>query len=227
MPEKIPRKTEQNLQSGISRREFLKDAGLIVGGATVGSMALVNACQGTTKTVTQTSTKTITVTSSSPVITGMAETSTIGLYKLNVNNQDYWVQLETDWSLAFVLRNKLSLFSVKEGCSIGECGTCTVLIDGVNVYSCMTLAIECEGKKITTVEGLSNGITLHPIQKSFVDNYGFQCGYCTSGMMLAAKVLLDANPKPTRDDVRTALAGHICICTGYKNIIDAVTKVGG
>jgi carbon-monoxide dehydrogenase small subunit len=89
------------------------------------------------------------------------------------------------------------------------------------------LAVDAVGKKIFTAEGLSDGITLHPIQKSFVDNYGFQCGYCTSGMMLAAKVLLEANPKPTRDDVRQALSGHICVCTGYKKIIDSVVKVGG
>jgi len=219
-------KERENETLGLSRREFLKDAGLIVGGATVGSMAFMSACGGTAeKTATQTVTKT--VISTGPATTGVAETATLGLYKLNVNGNDYWVQLETDWSLVFVLRNKLSMFSVKEGCSLGECGSCTVLVDGVPMYSCLMLAVEAQGKKITTVEGLSNGITLSKIQQSFVDNYGFQCGYCTPGMMLAAKALLDANPKPTQDDVRQALAGHICICTGYTKILDSVVKAGG
>jgi carbon-monoxide dehydrogenase small subunit len=239
MSEKAKEKKEH---SGISRREFLKDAGLIAGGTVIGNTILLSACKGgeTTKTETVTTTlpgQTVTTTTTLPGTGAATITATIteqptaevieGAVTLNVNGEEHLLKVEPDWSLAFVLRNKLDLFSVKEGCNMGECGACTVLMDGVPIYSCLILAVEAVGKKISTLEGLSDGITLHPIQQSFVDNYGYQCGYCTPGMIMATKALLDANPSPTRDEVRQALAGHVCICTGYTKIVDSVVKAGG
>ncbi len=230
---------EEKKNEGLSRREFLKDAGLLVGGAAVGSMALFAACEGGKETtITKTATKYVCpidgqeFTSFDALKAHFASAhpasavTVTDMTLLDVNGTQYWLKLESDWSLSFVLRNKLGLFGLKEGCNMGECGTCTILVDGVNVYSCLLLAIEASGKKILTVEGISDGINLHPLQKSFMNNAGFQCGYCTSGMILASKALLDKKPNPSRDEVRQALAGHLCNCGNYKKIVDSVVKVG-
>jgi len=232
MSTKTPKRIE-----GLSRREFIKDAGLFISGATLASVTLLESCGGTTSTITVTkyicpldgqefSSLADFNSHTASVHPGSSPATTADMSLLDVNNTEYWLKLEPDWSLSFVLRNKLGLFSVKEGCNMGECGTCTVLIDGVPIYSCLTLAIEVDGKKIQTVEGLSDGTNLSPIQKSFVVNAGFQCGYCTSGMMMAAKALLAKNSSPSRDEVRHALSGHLCNCGNYKKIIDSVVKVG-
>jgi aerobic-type carbon monoxide dehydrogenase small subunit (CoxS/CutS family) len=126
-------------------------------------------------------------------------------------------------TLANVLRDKLGLFGTKVACEMGQCGACTVLIDDVPTFSCLNLAIECSGKKITTVEGLSNGIVLSPIQQKFYVNDAFQCGYCTGGFIMAAQGLINVNARPTADDVRLAISGHICVCGNYKKVVDAIT----
>jgi carbon-monoxide dehydrogenase small subunit len=148
-----------------------------------------------------------------------------GLVALNVNGQNYMHKVDLDWSLAHVLREVLGLTGTKIGCDRGSCGTCTVIMDGKTVYSCMVLAVEANGKDILTIEGLSDGITLHPIQQAFVDGSASQCGYCIPGYIMAAKVLLDKNSNPSRDDAREALSGHFCPCGNTKKILDAVLSV--
>lgn len=147
---------------------------------------------------------------------------TEGLIKLNVNECTYELKVKSNWTLAFILREKLGLTGTKIGCDRGSCGTCTVIVDGKSIYSCMMLAVDADGRNIVTIEGLSDGIMLHPVQQAFVDNDASQCGYCTPGFIMSAKALLDRNPNPTRDEVREALSGHICICGHTKKIVDAV-----
>jgi carbon-monoxide dehydrogenase small subunit len=125
-------------------------------------------------------------------------------------------------TLADVLRNQLDLTGTKEACRCGECGSCTVLVDGKPVLSCSTLAIAVRDKEILTIEGLADGAQLHPLQQAFIDQGAIQCGFCTPGMILMAKALLDENPAPTREEVKEGLGGNLCRCTGYVKIIDAV-----
>jgi carbon-monoxide dehydrogenase small subunit len=143
---------------------------------------------------------------------------------LNVNNQEYEVKIRPTDTLADVLREQLGLTGIKIMCNEGECGSCTVLIEGKPVLSCMTLAIACENKKIFTIEGMADPRSgnLHPIQQAFVNKSGMQCGVCTPGMILSAKALLDANPNPTEDEVRNALSGNICRCGNYPRITECV-----
>ncbi|MGI6328724.1 MAG: (2Fe-2S)-binding protein [Dethiobacteria bacterium] len=145
------------------------------------------------------------------------------LIELNINGRVYEVPVEPRDLLVDVVRKKVGLTGTKKGCGQGDCGACTVLIDGKAVLSCLTLAITCQGKKITTIEGLaaSDG-QLHPIQQSFVDHGAVQCGFCTSGMILSSKALLDSNPNPSKEEIKRALAGNLCRCTGYKKIVEAV-----
>jgi len=121
-----------------------------------------------------------------------------------------------------VLREEMGLTGTKHGCELGECGTCTVLVDGQPVLSCLALPIELEGREVTTVEGMAAGGRLHPLQQAFAELGAAQCGYCTPGILLTARALLAENPKPTRQEIRTALAGNLCRCTGYTKILDAV-----
>jgi len=139
-----------------------------------------------------------------------------------VNGKPYEMAIEPHMLLVEVLRDELGLTGTKCSCGIGHCGACTVLIDGIPALSCLTLASTARGKNITTIEGLAEGITLHPIQKAFIDYGAIQCGYCTPGMILSAKALLDRNPSPTREQVKQALSGNLCRCTGYVKIVDAV-----
>ena len=142
---------------------------------------------------------------------------------LEVNGEKERVHIEPWWNLARVLRQELGLIGVKAGCEEGDCGTCTVLVDGKAVKSCLMLAMKARGKAITTIEGLQKGDgRLHPIQQAFIDHFASQCGYCTPGMILAAKALLDMNPRPTEDEVKRWLSGNLCRCTGYVKIIEAV-----
>jgi carbon-monoxide dehydrogenase small subunit len=139
-----------------------------------------------------------------------------------VNEKHYELAIEPHMLLVEVLRDELGLTGTKHSCGIGSCGACTVLIDGRPTLSCLTLALTVRGKDITTIEGLAQGTTLHPIQKAFVEHGAIQCGYCTPGMILSAKALLDKNLNPTDKEVKHALSGNLCRCTGYIKIIDAV-----
>ena len=142
---------------------------------------------------------------------------------LYINGDKYTVAVEPWRTLAEVLREDLNLIGTKIGCETGDCGACTVLINGKSVTSCLSLAVESDGKEITTIEGLSTGADLHPIQEAFVEQGAIQCGYCTPGMILSAKHLLDKNPEPTELQIRQSLSGNLCRCTGYNRIIKAVT----
>jgi carbon-monoxide dehydrogenase small subunit len=139
-----------------------------------------------------------------------------------VNGGLYEILIEPQTTLIEVLRNELGLTGTKYSCGVGECGSCTVLIDNQPILSCCTLAITVREKNILTIEGLAEGTTLHPIQKAFIDHGAVQCGYCTLGMILSAKALLDKNPNPTEEEVKEGLAGNLCRCTGYVKIFDAV-----
>jgi len=141
---------------------------------------------------------------------------------LTVNGENRDVLVPVHKTLLEVLREDLDLTGTKHGCELGECGTCTVLVDGEPVLSCLALPIECQGRQIKTVEGMAEGGRLHPLQQAFAELGAAQCGYCTPGILLTAEVLLDENPTPTRDEVRVALAGNLCRCTGYTKILDAV-----
>lgn len=139
-----------------------------------------------------------------------------------VNGNDYEVIIEPHMLLIDVLRDSLGFTGTKYACGAGDCGACTVLIDGKPAFSCLTLAVTARGKSILTIEGLAKGSELHPIQKAFVEKGAIQCGFCTPGMVLSAKAMLDENPAPTRDEIKTGLAGNLCRCTGYVKIVDAV-----
>lgn len=273
--DKIPKETGE-----ITRREFLKDAGLVVGGAAIGSTVLLAACGGETETVTATetvtttapgATSTVTTTAPGETVTSTAtetawstttttatttdtnyvcpycgatfdslselkahcqaehpaETAVEGLSTLTVNGKQYSLNIEPNWSLMYVLREKLGLVGTKNGCDRGECGTCAVIMDGKSVFSCMVLAIEAVGHDILTIEGLSDGITLHPMQQAFVNEDAIQCGYCVPGFILCAKALLDENPNPTFDEIREGLSGHICTCGNDKKMVEAVLAAKG
>ena len=146
---------------------------------------------------------------------------------LNVNGDPYTVAVYPWQTLNEVLREEINLTGVKLGCGSGDCGACTVMVDGRAVSSCLTLAIEMVGKKIMTVEGLApSGEELHPIQEAFVEKGAIQCGFCTCGMEMSALDLLNKNPSPTDNEIREALAGNLCRCTGYKKIVEAVSAAG-
>jgi carbon-monoxide dehydrogenase small subunit len=139
-----------------------------------------------------------------------------------VNGEELEASFAPYKTLLEVLREDLDLTGTKHGCELGECGACAVLVDGEPQLSCLLLAVECEGRSVQTVEGLANGTTLHPLQAAFADHGGSQCGYCTPGMLMTAKGLLDKEPQPSRERIREAIAGNICRCTGYNQIVEAI-----
>lgn len=141
---------------------------------------------------------------------------------LNVNGERHELLAEPNRSLTQVLREDLELTGVKHGCDEGECGACAVLFDGVPVNSCLVLAAQAQGHEIITIEGLADGNKLHPVQQAFVEHGAVQCGFCTPGMVLSAKALLDRKKRPTEREIRTAISGNLCRCTGYEKIVDAV-----
>jgi carbon-monoxide dehydrogenase small subunit len=142
--------------------------------------------------------------------------------RMRVNGKDYSVEVPSQRLLIDCLRYDLGLTGTKEGCSVGVCGACTVLIDGEMVSACLALAVFADGQEITTVEGLAQDGKLHPVQQAFIDFGGFQCGICTPGMVMAAKALLDANPNPTEADIKDWMMGNLCRCTGYYKIIESI-----
>lgn len=146
--------------------------------------------------------------------------------KLSVNRRLYTIEVQPQWTLLFVLRDKLGLTGTKQVCGSGECGNCTVLIDGEPVLSCLTLAVESQGKEIMTIEGLAAEGRLHPIQQAFLDHHAISCGHCTPAMVLTAYALLKSNPSPSHEEIRKAISGVLCRCTGYVKIVEAIAAAG-
>jgi carbon-monoxide dehydrogenase small subunit len=144
---------------------------------------------------------------------------------LNINGDTYEVLVSPNQTLLEVLRDQLGLMGTKRGCDLGVCGTCTVLVDGEAYLSCVTLAIDAVGREITTIEGLSHEGDLHPLQSAFIERGAIQCGFCTPGMILTAKAILDEEGKPTEETIKEKMAGNLCRCTGYKKIVEAVLSV--
>ena len=144
---------------------------------------------------------------------------------LNVNGEEHEIEIEPNRLLLHALRDDVGLTGTKEGCSIGVCGACSVLVDGRLVSSCLTLAVACAGKTITTIEGLAVDGTLHPLQQAFIEYGGFQCGICTPGQIIAAKALLDENAHPTGEEIKEWMSGNLCRCTGYYKILESIQAV--
>ncbi|KUO51220.1 MAG: (2Fe-2S)-binding protein [Desulfitibacter sp. BRH_c19] len=143
---------------------------------------------------------------------------------LRVNDKEYTLEVESHLRLIDILRDKLKLTGTKEGCGEGECGACSVLMDGNIVNACLVLAVQAQGKEITTIEGIATGEELHPVQQAFLEEGAVQCGYCTPGMVISAVDLLNKKPSPTKSEIKRHLAGNLCRCTGYDKIIKAVQK---
>jgi aerobic-type carbon monoxide dehydrogenase small subunit (CoxS/CutS family) len=214
----MSKEKEQTQGTPISRRRFLKG----VGTGAVAASVVPNVLVGT-ETAAEAQ---------------MGDEITRAKIKLNINNKTHEVEVESRTTLLSVLRdgfdtngNHLDLTGAKQICDRGECGGCTVQVDGKAVYSCMTLALEAQGKQITTVEGLANGDRLHPVQEAFVQHDALMCGFCTPGFVVAAKSLLDQNPSPSLEEIKEGLAGNICRCGTYPFIFEAVEtasrKMGG
>jgi carbon-monoxide dehydrogenase small subunit len=144
--------------------------------------------------------------------------------RLQVNGETQEVSFAPYKTLLEVLREDMNLTGTKHGCELGECGACAVLVDGVPVLSCLALALECEGREIETVEGLASGSKLHPLQAAFADLGGAQCGYCTPGILLTAKALLEKDPNPSREKIKEAISGNLCRCTGYQQIYESIEE---
>ncbi len=247
---------------GITRRQFLRDAGIVVGSTAVGSVFLLSACdkgEEVTKTVTTTApgtTNTVTTTAPGATVTASGSTQTVTKYTcpvcskefdslnalkthfdaehlggsesasnfitLDVNGDTFGIVIEPHWTLQYVLHDKLQLTGTKDSCNHGGCGHCSVNVDGKLVLACMMLAIEANGKEITTIEGLADGETLHPLQQAFWELGAVQCGHCAPGMIMTAKTWLEQNPNPTKEGVREAISGVYCRCTGYYKAMEAV-----
>jgi carbon-monoxide dehydrogenase small subunit len=147
--------------------------------------------------------------------------------ELTVNGEPYELEVEPRTTLVKVIREQCGLTGTKSGCERGECGSCTVLMDGIPVNSCLVLAVEAEGSEILTIEGLAQDGTLHVLQRNFVEHGAIQCGFCTPGMIMMAKVLLDRNRRPSEEEVRRAIAGNFCRCTGYDKIVESILASAG
>jgi aerobic carbon-monoxide dehydrogenase small subunit len=139
-----------------------------------------------------------------------------------INGISYRLEVEPHWTLLELLRNVLRLTGAKDGCGMGECGSCTVIMDGKTIYSCLTLAVRADGKEVLTIEGLAQGQELDPVQKAFIEHGAFQCGFCTPGMILSSKALLDENPNPNEEEIKRGISGNLCRCTGYNMIVEAI-----
>jgi carbon-monoxide dehydrogenase small subunit len=144
---------------------------------------------------------------------------------LNVNQEPWEIEIESHRTLLEVLREDLGLTGTKEGCGLGACGACTVLIDGTPILSCLTLAVDVQNRSIVTIEGLAQNAKPHPVQLAFINHGAIQCGFCTPGMIISAKALLDRKPNPSREEIKEALSGNLCRCTGYNKVIKAVESL--
>lgn len=147
------------------------------------------------------------------------------LIKLTVNDREVEIAVEPNMTLTDLIRYELRLTGTKKGCETGDCGACTVLLDGIPVNSCLVLAVQANGCKVETIEGLETESGLHPVQDAFVEHGAIQCGFCSPGMILSAKHLLDKNPEPNESEIRAAISGNLCRCTGYQKIIEAIKSV--
>jgi len=148
--------------------------------------------------------------------------------KFTLNSNKIKVRIEDHWTLLYLLREEMGMTGTKEGCGSGECGACTVTVDNMAINSCLYLAAEVDGKEVMTIEGMAaNDGSLHPIQKSFVENGGIQCGFCSPGMIMSTKALLDENSQPDKEEIKHALAGNLCRCTGYVQIFESVEAAAG
>ena len=203
---KDPDDRESRFKPGVSRRGFIATLGT----GAVGAAARVAAGPAPPAQ-----------SQSLPEASGLTEVT------LSINGRKHRLLVEPRWSLLFVLRERLGLTGSKQGCERGECGVCTVLIDGRPRYACMTLALEAEGTAITTIEGLMTGEELGPVQDAFAEHDAFQCGYCTPGQIRAAEGLLRANPHPTMDEIRLGMSGNLCRCGAYAHIFKAVDHAAG
>jgi len=232
---------------GLSRREFLKNAGFVIGGASLGSLALANACSSSGATATQTVTKTagagttVTVTQvGTATVSGAAQTAALAngaqLVHYIINGVDYYGAVQPYWTLLYVLREKLGFIAAKKGCDMGDCGVCAIIVNDRIINSCIMLAVEADGAKIQTLEGLApaastaagaTGTTLDKYQQAWVDNDAMQCGFCTSGMIMTARALLAFKAKPTDAEIKEFMAGTICRCGAYVFILKAIKQVAG
>jgi carbon-monoxide dehydrogenase small subunit len=149
------------------------------------------------------------------------------IINLTINNEDYELAVDPNQTLLGLLRSQLGLTGTKEGCGEGDCGSCTVIMDGKPVNSCLVLAVQAKGKNILTIEGLETDQGLHPLQQAFVEKGAIQCGFCSPGMILSAKNLLDRNPNPDESEIRMAISGNLCRCTGYQKIVEAIKDASG
>lgn len=147
------------------------------------------------------------------------------LINITVNKKKYELAVDVNMTLADMIREEIKLTGTKKGCGLGECGACTVLLEGKPVSSCLVLAVEAENREVVTIEGIETEKGLHPIQQAFVEKGAIQCGFCTPGMVLSTKALLDENPHPDEQDIRRAISGNLCRCTGYQKIVEAVQSV--
>jgi len=147
------------------------------------------------------------------------------LIEIMLNGVSRKAEVSARETLLYALRNRFGAVEVKNGCAEGDCGACAVLLNGKTVNSCLTLAVQANGKEVTTVKGIGTRENPHPLQKSFVEHGAIQCGYCTPGMVVSAKELIDKNPNPNREEIREAISGHLCRCTGYQKIVDAIEDV--
>ncbi len=202
MSRKPPRQPDADQPGGLSRRGFLKTVGIGAAAVAAGSVAAREP----------------------EVDTGEIPAGATVPVTLRVNGRDRRVLVEPRWSLLFVLRERLGLTGTKVGCERGECGSCTVLIDDEPRYACMTLAVEAEGRTVTTLEGLMDGEKLGPVQEAFVAEDAFQCGYCTPGQVMAVEGLLRANPHPDLEQIRIGVSGNLCRCGTYAHIFKAAAR---
>lgn len=203
---KDPDNRDAKNKRGVSRRGFI---------ATLGTGAVGVAAVAAAGPVTPAQSQEL------PEATGLTEVT------LLINGRRHRLLVEPRWSLLFVLRERLGLTGAKQGCERGECGVCTVLVDDKPRYACMMLALEAEGARIITIEGLMNGEDLGPVQQAFAEHDAFQCGYCTPGQIMAAEGLLKINPHPTMDEIRLGMSGNLCRCGAYAHIFKAVDHAAG
>ena len=205
---------KKEAKSGVSRRGFIQGA---VAGVVVGAAATYGATQ-----MMQPPTAPVT-----PIVVEPEVAAAKRAVTMTVNGSPITMEVQSNWTLLYVLRDKMKLTGTKVTCDYGECGACTVIINGKSALACMSLAIRQEGADIQTIESLSQGGTLHPIQQAFIDKHAYSCGYCIPGIIMAGKALLDKNPRPSDDEIKEGISGNICRCTGYVGPVRAIKAAAG